>query len=128
MPEVKRADPVQGLKRFEIGSSRNARDGMGNLARRCHFAGNTTHHQSKHYNMLDAVGRRRRARDPNGRGQSGRKEQSLQALMGKKRRGYTLEMSRNGILCKSSGDKLIAHSAVRIYTSDNCGGSRRVIS
>eukprot|EP00946_MAST-07B_sp_MAST-7B-sp1_P004302 g4302.t1 len=130
VPEVKRADPVQGLKRFEIGSSRNARDGMGNLGLgRRHFAGYDNAPSTKHYNMLDAVGRRRRARDPNGRMVNRRpaKEQSLQALMGKKRRGYTLEMSRNGIPCKSSGDKLFNTPTALpgFYTSDNSWGIQK---
>jgi hypothetical protein len=130
VPEVERREPEQGLKRFEIGGSRNARDGMGDLGLgRRHFAGYDNAPSSKHYNMLDAVGRRRRARDPNGRMVNRRpaKEQSLQELMGKKRRGYTLEMSRNGIPCKSSGDKLFNTPTALpgFYTSDNSWGIQK---
>ena len=128
--QVERKDPERGLKRFEIGSKRNARDGIGDLGLgRKHFAGYDNAPSTKHYDMLDAVGRRRRARDPNGRMVNRRpaKEQSLQELMGKKRRGYTLEMSRNGIPCKSSGDKLFNTPTALpgFYTSDNSWGIQK---
>ena len=63
--------------------------------------------KKQYYDMLDEVGRRRRIRDEDGRLQGRRQaaEESLQATMGNKRKNYTLAMARNGIPCKSFGDK-----------------------
>jgi hypothetical protein len=84
--------------------------------------------RKQHYDMLDEVGRRRRIRDPDGRLQGRRQaaEQDLQDLMGNKRKNYTLEMARNGIPCKSFGDKLFKSPLMipGFYTKDNSWGIR----
>ena len=84
--------------------------------------------KKQYYDMLDEVGRRRRIRDEDGRLQGRRQaaEESLQATMGNKRKNYTLAMARNGIPCKSFGDKLFKNPTMipGFYTKDNSWGIR----
>ena len=125
---VNHPEPKVGIKKLDgPGSSKT---GAGMLGRgRKHFSGKDNAPSSLHYNMLDAVGRRRRARDANGRMVNRRpaKEQSLEEFMGKKRRGYTLEMTRNGIPCKASGDKLFRTPTALpgFFTKDNSWGIQK---
>jgi hypothetical protein len=121
----KHLDAKHGLKKEKSPAS-----GMGELGRgRKHFAGMDNAPSTVHYSMLDAVGRRRRRLDPNGRQVNRRpaEEQSLEEFMGKKRRGYTLSMRRNGIPCKASGDKLFRTPTALpgFFTKDNSWGIQK---
>ena len=120
--------PKYGIKKLD--GPKSSKPGTGELgAGRRHFSGMDNAPSSQHYDMLDAVGRRRRARDPNGRMVNRRpaKELSLEEFMGKKRRGYTLEMTRNGIPCKASGDKLFRTPTALpgFFTKDNSWGIQK---
>jgi hypothetical protein len=84
--------------------------------------------RKQHYDMLDEVGRRRRIRDTDGTLQGRRQalEESFQETTGNKRKNYTLEMARNGIPCKSFGDKLFKNPLMvpGFFTKDNSWGIR----
>ena len=104
--------------------------GGGELGRgRRHYAGKDNAPSSTHYSMLDAVGRRRRRLDANGRQVNRRPaaEESLRETMGYKRKGYTLDRRRNGIPCKASGDKLFRTPTALpgFFTKDNSWGIQK---
>ena len=120
-------DPKYGIKKLDPPTSKHGGGGLGRG--RKHFAGMDNAPSSKHYSMLDAVGRRQRRLDANGRQVNRRpaKEQSLEEVLGKKRGGYTLAMTRNGIPCKASGDKLFRTPTALpgFFTKDNSWGIQK---
>jgi len=124
---VNHPEPKYGIKKLDGPKSKAGGGGLG-LGRR-HYAGKDNAPSALHYNMLDAVGRRKRRLDPNGRQVNRRpaREQSLEEIMGYKRKGYTLDMTRNGIPCKASGDKLFRTPTALpgFFTKDNSWGIQK---